>query len=55
MSDTHICRLIREGKVDLIEGEDYRITDQHTYMYTDIAVEKFLAYKESSPRNRKKE
>lgn len=55
MSDTHIRRLIRDGKVDLVENEDYRITEQGTYMYTDIAVEKFLAYKESSPRNRSKE
>lgn len=55
MSNTHIRRLIKDGKIDLIENEDYRITEEGTYLYTDIAVEKFLAYKESSPRSKKDE
>lgn len=55
MSNQHIRRLIKDGKTDLIENEDYRVTDEGTYLYTDVAIEKFLAYKESSPRNRSKE
>lgn len=55
MSNQHIRRLIKEDKVDLIKNEDYRVTDEGTYLYTDIAVEKFLAYKDSSPRSKKKE
>lgn len=55
MSNQHIRRLIKDGKADLIENEDYRVTDEGTYLYTDVAIEKFLAYKENSPRNRSKE
>lgn len=55
MSNTHIRRLIKEGKVDLIENEDYRITEEGTYLYADTAIEKFLTYKEKSPRNKNKE
>lgn len=56
MSNTHIRRLIKDNKIeDLIENEDYRITEEGTYLYTDTAIEKFLRYKENSPRNKKDE
>lgn len=55
MSNTHIRRLIKGDKIDLIENEDYRITEEGTYLYTDVAIEKFLSYKDSSPRNKSKE
>lgn len=53
MSNQHIRRLVNEGKIDLIENEDYRITQERAYLYTDVAVEKFLQYK-STPKSHKK-
>lgn len=50
----YISRLIKENKADHIENEDYRIANNGTYLYTDIAVEKFLEYKENSARGKKK-
>lgn len=53
MSNQHIRRLIKDGKIDLIENEDYRISKKGIYLFEDTAVEKMLAYKESSPRCKK--
>lgn len=54
-SNQHLRRLIKDGKLDLVEKEDYRIANNGTYLYTDIAVKKFLEYKENSIRGKKKE
>lgn len=44
MSNQHIRRLVNEGKVELIDGIDYRKTEEKSYLYTDTALEKFLEY-----------
>lgn len=49
-SGTHMRRLVKNGSIPLIENEDYRITEEGTYLYTDTAIEKFLRYKENSKR-----
>ncbi len=53
-SNQHLRRLIKDGKLDLVENEDYRIANNGTYLYTDIAVDKFLEYKGNSARGKKK-
>lgn len=53
MSNQHIRRLVNEGKINLIENEDYRITQERAYLYTDAAVEKFLQYKSTSKSHKK--
>ena len=50
----HIRRLIKENKVDLIENEDYRIGKKGQYLFEDTAIERLLAYKESSHRCKNK-
>lgn len=50
----HIRRLIKEGKIDLIENEDYRISKKGIYLFEDTAIEKLIAYKGSSPRCKNK-
>ncbi len=54
-TNQHIRRLIKEGKADLIEKEDYRIGNKGQYLFTDTAIEKLLAYKECSPRCKNKD
>ena len=54
-SGQHLRRLIKDVKLDLVENEDYRIANNGTYLYTDIAVEKFLDYKGNSVRGKKKD
>lgn len=54
-TNQHIRRLIKEGKTDLIENEDYRIGNKGQYLYTDTAIDKLLAYKDNSARGKKKE
>lgn len=44
MSNQHIRRLVNERKVELINGIDYRKTEEKSYLYTDTAWEKFLEY-----------
>lgn len=51
-SDTHIRRLIKQGKADLIKDEDYRVSAKGIYLFEDTAIEKLTAYKESSPRSK---
>lgn len=52
LSNQHIRRLIKEGKIDLIENVDYRKTQDGVYLYANSAVEKFEIYK-ATPKNRK--
>ncbi len=54
-TNQHIRRLIKEGKADLIEKEDYRIGNKGQYLYTDTAIEKLLDYKANSTRSKSKE
>lgn len=54
-TNQHIRRLIKDGKVDLIENEDYRIGRKGQYLFADTAIEKLLAYKENTTRGKKKE
>lgn len=54
-TNQHIRRLIKDGKVDLIENEDYRIGRKGQYLFADTAIEKLLEYKGSSPRCKSKE
>lgn len=51
----HIRRLIKEGKADLIENEDYRIGKKGQYLFADTAIEKFQTYKSESLRGKKKD
>lgn len=51
----HIRRLIKEGKANLIENEDYRISNKGQYLFTDTAIEKLLDYKGNAVRGKKKE
>ena len=44
VSGTHIRRLIAEERVDLIENDDYRVTDQRLYLFADSGVEKLKEY-----------
>lgn len=53
-SNQHIRKLIKEGKVDLIENEDYRIGRKGQYLFADTAIEKLMTYKGSSPRCKNK-
>lgn len=43
MSNQHIRRLIKEGKLDLSDKE-VRQTQQGVYLFNDIALEKILDY-----------
>ena len=54
-TNQHIRRLIKDGKVDLIENEDYRIGRKGQYLFADTAIEKLMTYKGSSPRCKNKE
>ena len=54
MYNQHIRRLIKDGKVDLIENEDYRIGRKGIYLFEDTAIEKLITYKGSSPRCKNK-
>ena len=54
-TNQHIRRLIKEGKADLIENEDYRIGKKGQYLFADTAIKKFQAYKAESSRSKKKE
>ena len=53
-TNQHIRRLIKKGKADLIEKEDYRIGNKGQYLYTDTAIEKLLDYKANSTRSKSK-
>lgn len=54
-TNQHIRRLIKEGKADLIENEDYRIGKKGQYLFADTAIEKIQTYKSESSRSKKKE
>lgn len=54
-TNQHIRRLIKDGKVDLIENEDYRIGRKGQYLFADTAIDKLLDYRENSTRGRQKE
>lgn len=49
-SNQLLRRLIKDGKLDLVENEDYRVSRKGIYLFEDTAIEKLLAYKESSPK-----
>lgn len=53
-TNQHIRRLIKDGKVDLIENEDYRIGRKGQYLFADTSIEKLLAYKGNSIRGKQK-
>lgn len=54
MSNQHIRRLAKEGKVGLTDGVDHRKTDENSYLYTDTALAKFLEYNTINHKGRRK-
>lgn len=53
MSNQHIRRLIKDGKLDLSDKE-VRQTQQGVYLFSDSALEKFMKYSQENHRGRKK-
>ena len=55
VSTQHIQRLVKDDRVGLVEGVDYRVTNVGTYLYADTAIEKLIAYKEEYGRKKKED
>lgn len=53
MSNQHIRRLIKDGKLDLSDME-VRRTQHGAYLFSDSALEKIMKYPQKSHRGRKK-